>query len=135
MLTCDLVVLICLRSTASVSTHVPQRSRHFPYRTKVISKETPTCESQENITVMFWWEISVRGASAIIFCIRDVISPAEGGDPPAELRVAVRAARVTADKQLHRVIPVSAGPVSLTGTRQGRVQLQHVKVRQACRET
>lgn len=61
--------------------------------------------------------------------------PAEGGDPPAQLRVAVRAGVIAADEQLHCVIPVSAGQVSLTGTRQRRIELQRVKVQQACRET
>lgn len=62
-------------------------------------------------------------------------SPAEGGDPSAQLRVAVRAQRVAAHEQLHRVIPVGAGRVPPAGTRQGRVQLERVKVPQGCRET
>lgn len=61
--------------------------------------------------------------------------PAEGGDPSAQLHVAVWTQVIAANKQLHRVIPLSAGRVSPAGTWQGRVQLQRVKVQQACRET
>lgn len=62
------------------------------------------------------------------------VLPAEGSDPAAQLRVAVWPDGVTADEQLHCVIPVSAGRVSPAGTRQGRIQLQRVKVQPACRE-
>lgn len=63
------------------------------------------------------------------------LGPAEGGDPAAELHVAVLTEAVAADEQLHGAIPVSAGRVSPAGTRQGRVELQHVEVQQSCRET
>lgn len=37
------------------------------------------------------------------------LPPAEGGDPSAQLHVAVRAEVIAADKQLHCVIPLGAG--------------------------
>lgn len=61
--------------------------------------------------------------------------PAEGGDPAAQLHVALRAEVIAADEQLHRVIPVSAGRVSPARTRQGRIKLQDIEVWQSYRET
>lgn len=54
--------------------------------------------------------------------------PAEGGDPPAQLHVAVGTELMAADEELHRTIPVSTRPVSPTGTHQGRVELEHGEV-------
>lgn len=54
--------------------------------------------------------------------------PAEGGDPAAQLHVAVGTQRIAADEEPHRTIPVSAGHVPPVWTHQGRVQLEHGEV-------
>lgn len=64
---------------------------------------------------------------AVGLCGATEAVPAEGGDPAAQLHVAVRTQRVAANKQVDRVVPLSAGRVPPAGTRQGRVQLQGVK--------
>lgn len=56
------------------------------------------------------------------------VRPAEGGDPSAQLRVAVGTALIAADEELHRTIPVSTGQVSPTWTHQGRVELEQGEV-------
>lgn len=67
----------------------------------------------------------------VLECFASASLPAKRGDPSAQFHVAVRTEMIAADKQLHRVIPLSTRRVPPARARQGGIQLQSVKVRQA----